>query len=78
MSKMVRVSNQTDDYINEIASEAKVSKQKIVEKAVAMFAKRFFLLKTNKEYADLDVSELEKDLQEVDEWDDTLLDGLDK
>ena len=80
MSKIMRISNETSNYLNELAPEIKVSKQEIIEKAVGMFAKKYFLHKTNREYAELrkNSSILKKESKEHDELDKIILDGLNK
>ena len=80
MSKTMRISNETSSCLNELAPEIKIPKQEIIEKAVKLFAKRYFLHKTNREYAELrkDSVAWEEELKERNEWDVTLLDGLDE
>ena len=78
MSKMMRVTDLTGKYLNKLSQEIKQSKQSIIEDAVKMFSRNYFLEKTNQEYLELrkDPSAWKEELKERQGWDCTLLDGL--
>ena len=80
MSKMMRISNETSQHLDELSTDKKIPKQKIIEKAVEMFARKYFLIKTNKEYSELkkNTKNWQHELDELEEWDTTLLDHLEK
>lgn len=79
MSRMMRITNVTGEYLDQLSKETDLSKQDLIEKAVSLLVKQQFLEKTTKQYAALRKdkkasAEMDKELQE---WDGTLLDGLD-
>lgn len=79
MSKMTRISESTARIVDEIAKESSHSKQSVIEKAVELFYREFFLKRANQEYLKLkkDRAAWNESERELDEFDTTLLDGLD-
>ncbi len=53
MSKLVRISDQSNKYLSELALQTGKTKQKILESALDLFAREMFLTKANKEYEQL-------------------------
>ncbi len=78
MSRMMRITDLTGQYLDQLSKNTDLSKQDLIEKAILLLVKQEFLERTNKQYAAL-VSDknahadMEKELQE---WDVTLSDGL--
>ena len=76
---MMRISNQTDQLLDRLSEESSDSKQDLMEKAMKLLMRTYFLEKTNKEYAELKNNESawadEESEREI--WDITLYDGLD-
>jgi len=79
MSKMMRISDNTDKNLDELKNILGTSKQTILEKAVDLYIREQFLKKTNEEYAQLqkDPKAWAEELEERALWDVTLADGLD-
>ncbi len=78
MSKTIRISTAIDQHLNVLAKTLGKSKQSIVEKAIEAFIREQFFKKTNEEYIALkkDRKKWKEYLQEQEEWDTTLEDGL--
>jgi predicted transcriptional regulator len=76
--KMIRITEETSQKLDELAEETNESKQDLVGKAVQMLTRKYFLVKTNQELADLkkDPKAWKEYLDEHEAWDQTLLDGL--
>lgn len=76
--KMIRIAEGTSQRLDELAEETHESKQDLLDKAVQMLARKYFLVKTNNELAELkkDPKAWKEYMQEHEAWDETLLDGL--
>ncbi len=78
MSKTVRISEETNENLDQLSKSIGKSKQDIVERAVELFVRQLFLKKAHKAYAALknDKKAWEEELEERGEWDITLNEGL--
>lgn len=78
MSKMMRITDATSKKLEKLVEMIGKSRQVLVERAVEEFMREQFLRKTNKEYADIKANPQlwAKELQEREEWNGTLKDGL--
>ena len=76
--KMIRITEQASLQLDKLAKETDESKQDLLAKAVQMLAKKYFLLKANREMAELkkDPKAWKEYMQEHESWNNTLLDGL--
>ncbi len=79
MSKMIRITDSTSKTLEKLVKMIGKSKQILLERAVEEFMREQFLKKTNKEYAEIKANPQlwAKELQEREEWDICLKDGLD-
>ena len=75
---MVRVSDQTHSTLRELAEETGEPMQDLITEAVEAMRRRRILEMTNAAYAALraDPARWQEELDERDEWDATLADGL--
>ena len=78
MPKMIRLSDTANDQLDKMSAETDEPKQQLLDKAVELLARRYFLEKTNRQYAALkkDPQAWKEELEERELWDATLLDGL--
>lgn len=78
MSKMIRISNNTNNCLDKLSAETGYSKKSLLEKAVDILLRKYFLEKTNKEYEALKKNPVawNIELEERKLWDNILLDGL--
>ncbi len=78
MSKMVRLSHNAAENLENISNLTGKSKQSIIEKALNKLYREEFLKKTNEEFEILmaDPQLWEEELKERELWDATLNDGL--
>ncbi len=78
MSKMMRITEATAQNLEELAKMSGSSKQAILETAVEAFLRDQFLKRANEEYAVIKANPQQwvLELQERDDWDVTLKDGL--
>jgi predicted transcriptional regulator len=78
MSKIMRISDNTADLLNQLAKETKKTKSSLIEKAVSAYAQELFVRAANQEYARVNKGRKDKSLEkELKIWDVTLSDGLD-
>ncbi len=80
MSKMMRITDITAKTLEKLVKMIGKSKTAILEKAVEEFMREQFLKKTNEEYAKIKANPQlwTIELQEREEWDATLADGLEE
>lgn len=78
MSKMLRINEKIAEQLKELTKSTSLSRQKIVERALEKFSREQFLKQANREYEALkkDPKAYKEYLDEMAEWDTTLLDGL--
>ncbi len=78
MTKMIRITRATAQNLDELSKLSGSSKQAILESAVEAFLRDQFLKKANEEYAHIKANPKlwALELQEREDWDVTLLDGL--
>ena len=76
MSKMVRISIDSDKILNKLSKEVKISKQKIIANALDLLHRKYFMEKANQQYLALSNKEKKEIQKESAEWDSTLLDEL--
>lgn len=78
MSKTVRISEETNNNLDQLSKSIGKSKQDIVEKAVNLLARQYFLKKASKAYEALKKNKKtwKEELEERGEWDVTLDEGL--
>lgn len=78
MTKMMRITQVTADNLTQLAEMSGMSKQSILERAVDAFLRDQFLKKANEDYARIkaDPELWALELKEREEWDATLMDGL--
>ena len=76
--KMIRLNEESDQQLDEIAKETGETKQDLMKAAVALLARKYFFEKANKAFAELrkDKKAWQEELEERKLWDATLLDGL--
>ena len=78
MSKLIRISNQTDLNLENLKQATGKSKQSIIQEAIDMFSRTHFLEQVSQAYARLrsNPKKWKLELKEREAWDATLLDGL--
>lgn len=76
MSKMMRVTDETANDLNELAKDMKKSKQLLMEMAVKKMAREQFFRKVEEAYRRMSPEERALEIKEAGEWDVTLADGL--
>ncbi len=78
MSKMIRMTEETSGYLDELAKETSKPKQDLLAQAIWELYKRNFFERLNEAYINLkkDPVAWEEELAERRLWDVTLLDGL--
>lgn len=78
MSKMVRINDNIDNQLKSLVKLTKESRQKIMEEAFDAYLRELILKKSNEQYAELkkDKKAWKEYKKEIEEWDATLLDGL--
>ncbi len=78
MPKMIRLSDAASLQLDKLSQETHETKQQLLDRAVDLLARRFFLEKTNKQYAAIkqDAKAWQAELEEREEWDVALMDGL--
>ncbi len=78
MSKIIRISKNAYERLNQLEEDMGASKQSIIEKALDRLARENLLKKANEAYEALrsDPEAWAEELRERGEWDVTLLDGL--
>ena len=78
MSRMMRITDLTGQYLDQLSQETDLSKQDLIEKAIKLLVRQQFLDKTNKQYAALrkDAQAWKEIEQERKEWDSTLGDEI--
>jgi len=78
MTKLTRISSETDRNLDELAEVSGLSKVAILEKAVEAYLRDQFLKKANEEFAYIKAHpELwSVELEEQQDWDITLHDGM--
>lgn len=74
MSKMMRISDETAEKLNYLSENTGKTKLEIMEEAIELLAKKKFFKELNDGYKKL--SKNQEYLDEIEEWDQTLLDGL--
>ncbi|KKQ12085.1 MAG: hypothetical protein WCS92_01975 [Candidatus Babeliales bacterium] len=76
--KMIRITEETSHRLDELVEETHESKQALLDKAVQMLTRKYFLVKANNELAELkkDPKAWKEYMEEHEAWDETLLDGL--
>lgn len=79
MSKMIRMSEESSKYLDQLADETAQSKQDVLALAIQELFKKHFFEKADKAYATLkkDKGAWKKELAERSELEGTLADGLD-
>ncbi len=77
MSKIIRITENAYDRLDQLALETGSSKQRIIDQALENLARKHFLEKTNKGFAALknNATKWDEELNERDEWE-TINDGL--
>ncbi len=80
MSKMIRMTDETSGYLDQLASETDKSKQDLLALAIQELYKKHFFERFNKAYADLKKDKVawEAELAERRDWEGTVADGFDK
>ena len=80
MSKMIRMTEETSDYLDVLAKETDKNKQDLLALAVHELFKKHFFERAEKAYAELrkDEKAWQAELAERALWETTAADGLDK
>jgi len=78
MSKMMRISEKTAKNLDDLVKITQKTKLRILDEAIEAFAREQFLKKGNEEYAAFKENKkaYQEELDELAEWDITLLDGF--
>ena len=78
MYKMIRMSDETSQYLDGLAKDTGESKQELMAEAVKYLHRKYMFEKANQAYEKLkaDPEKWKKELEERALWDTTLLDGL--
>ena len=78
MNKTVRLSKDSDELLNELAKDLKLSKTKIITKALKEYKRNLFFKKADEIYDKMTQDDFEQEKTEQALWEETFLTDLDK